>query len=104
VAEEDDAAGARELLEQLNALGVVLALDLFVVRERSVLGGVVEELEAILVEGDVGASAEALGFDGVTLVFPAGGTLAGGGIGVDVGPSFDPSVGGQKYLRVVSTK
>lgn len=31
--EENDAAGACELLEQLYALGVVFALNLFIVRE-----------------------------------------------------------------------
>jgi hypothetical protein len=90
VVEEDDAASACELLEQLDTLGVVLAFDLFVVLERGVLGGVVEELEAVLVEGGIGASAEVLDFDHVRLVFPVGGTLTGGRIGVDVSPCFGP--------------
>jgi hypothetical protein len=53
-----------------------------------VLWGVVEELEAILVEGAVGAPTEVLDFDGVRLVFPVGGGLAGGGIDVEVSPCF----------------
>jgi hypothetical protein len=93
VVEKDDAAGACELLEQLNALGVILALNLFVVLERGVLSGVMEELEAVLVEGRVVASAEVLDFDGVRLVFPIGGALAGYRIDVDVRPCFGP-VGG----------
>ena len=88
--EEDNAACTRKLLEQLDALRVVLALDFFIVREGGVLGGVVEELEAILVEGGVGASAEVLDFDGVRLVFPVGVALASGGIDVDVSPCFGP--------------
>jgi hypothetical protein len=68
-------------------------LDLFVVLERGVLGGVVEELEAILVEGGVGASAKILDFDGVRPVFPVGGALARGRIDVDVRPCFGPVSG-----------
>ena len=85
--EEDDAAGARKLLDQFYALGVVFARNLFVVLERRVLGGMVEELETVLVEGgSLGTSAEVLHLDGVGLVFPVGGALARGRIGVDARP------------------
>ena len=94
---EDDAAGPRKLLEQFDALRVVFALDLFVCREGGVLGGVVEELKAILVEGGVGASAEVLNFDSVRIVFPVGGALASSGIDVDISPGSGP-VGGWEEI------
>ena len=93
VIEEDDAAGAGELLEQFDTLGVVLALYLFVVLKRGVLGGVVEILEPILVKGSVGVSAKVLDFDGVVAVYPIRGALAGGRISVDCSPCFGPVSG-----------
>ena len=77
--EEDYTAGAGELFEQLYALGVVLVLDLFVIREGCVLGRVVEELEPVLVEGGIGLSMEVLDFDDVGHVFLVGGTWVGMG-------------------------
>jgi len=69
------------LLKELDAtLRVVLALDLLVVRERCVLGGMMEELEAVF---GVSASAEVLDFNCVGLVFPVGGALTSGGIRAD---------------------
>ena len=86
--EEDDAAGTGELLEQFDALGVVLAFYLFVVCKRGVLGGMVEVLKPVLVEGSVGASAKVLDFDDVIAVCPIRGALAGGRISVDFIPCF----------------
>ena len=91
--EEDDAAGAGELLEQFDTLGVVLALYLFVVLKRGVLGRVVEILEPILVKGSVGASAKVLDFDGVVAVYPIRGALAGGRVSVNCSPCFGPVSG-----------
>ena len=48
--EEYDATSARDLLDQVGALRIILVLDFLVVREAGVLRRVAEELQAVLVQ------------------------------------------------------
>ena len=97
VVEDDGARRPGELLDKLDALRIVLPLDLLVVRERGVRCGAAEELEAGGVERDgVLLPADVLDLHFVRDPLPV--ALRACGVGVDPDVRL-LSVGGRRKVE-----
>jgi hypothetical protein len=98
VIKDDDAAGTGSLLDEVDALRIVLTLDVLVVIKCSMFGWMAEKLEASGIEGrGAQVAAEILHLYVMLGGLPVLASLAGDGIGVDVDPRLR-AVGGKSEV------